>query len=352
MPDNSKKKVTAIFAALLVVVAVGAAVLLFSDNGGNGEEPQIEQLPLQTQGFAAEQTTGLPFANQSAPGGALAVVQGKYLWEYGWQQYASELPSEMPTVESDEPSETETTAGYEPQTYYKYVTNWRGEKVTDSSGKPVTEVYTQPQTKVHILELTDENGEVITDEYGNAVTEVYSELVTAGSAPVQVTDENGEAVTNDNGEAVTATEPAEEERTTAVVGGVNTTGASQWAQGVSDGEKYVRMKIYMDGEYDTRKNNSVMTMSLSQNGNVLNIPDTLVYNLSKGTCTIGAKKYSNMAFVTKSGGQTIVTLIIPENARPNVADTTEFKASSTVSTFLDSSEEFIDEFTVSVDLTA
>ena len=55
-----------------------------------------------------------------------------------------------------------------------------------------------------------------------------------------------------------------------------------------------------------------------------------------------------MAWVTQNAGQTIVTLIIPESARPNVTSTTAFSAKSTYSTFSDNEGDKLAEFTVSV----
>ncbi len=334
MPMSSKNKIIAVFAALLIVVAVALAVLLFTDK--DSEEPANETTTEET----TTQSTTAPSS------GLVAVVKSKYLWQYGWQQIASERPSEIPTTQEESSTDEETTI-YVPETYFESVTNWKGENVTDENGEAVTEVRTHPRTEVYIETVTDENGEAVTDENGEAVTEVYSEIVTTTLPPVYATDENGEAITDEEGSAVTET--TTEEKTTAIVGGIGNSESKYWAQGVSDGEKYVRMKIYIDGEYDV-KSSSVMSLTLREKTGLINLPDTLVYNLSKGTCSIGTKKYSEMAYVTKSAGQTVVTLIIPEEARPNVADTTSFSAKSTISTFNDGNGNYLDEFTVSVNL--
>ena len=153
----------------------------------------------------------------------------------------------------------------------------------------------------------------------------------------------------ENGNPVTELGTIVTEATTAAVGD-REEGASTWAQGFSDGERYVRMKIYIDGEYDITRS-SVMTMTLREKSGLIAIPDTLTYNLYKGTCSLSpTKKYNEMAYVTKTGGQTVVTLIIPEEARPLVSDTTSFKANSTISTFRDSSGVTLAEFSVSVKL--
>ena len=221
--------------------------------------------------------------------------------------------------------------------YYEVITNESGEAITDESGNQVTEIHTVPQTTVYTEYVTDENGESVTDENGNLVTEIHSEVVTTAPPPVYVTDVNGEPITDENGSFVTEVITTQPEVTTAVVGS-RPDGATVWAQGFSDGTRYTRMKIYIDGEYDITKS-SVMTLTLRESGNVVPTYDTLTYNLYKGVCTLSpGNKQEGMATVTKSAGQTIVTLIIPEEAQP------------TISTFRDSSGQNIDDFSVSVNL--
>ncbi len=233
--------------------------------------------------------------NQSQYGELIPVEDSKYLWQYGMQTVSDERPSEVSTTEKDESSLEEVTTLNEPQTYYEQVTNWMGESVTDEDGQAVTEIHnvTQPQ----------EQTEIVTDEDGEEITE---------SLPL--------------------------------VGGQG----ERWAQGISDGKNYTGMKIYLNGDYNI-KNSSVMVMTLSEKSGLIPLKGNLVYNLSKGTCTIGTVKYRNMASVAKSDGRTVVTLTIPQMLRPDVSDTTTFRANSTLSTFMDANTgDYIPEFTVSV----
>ncbi len=302
MTDNAKKKTIAVFAMLLVVVAVSLILLLLFEEGGETD---------RGESGTAEETT---IASATQPwSGLIPVVDSKFLWQYGYQQLANEHPSEVPATSQD--GLEQDGAVNEPQTYFEQITNWRGESVTDDAGNAVTEVHTRPPAQAYTEALTDANGEVVTDSNGDPVT---------GAAA--------------------------QERTTAVVGGFGDPQSNQLAQGISDGEKFTRMKIYLNGDYDIQKS-SVMRMVLRERSGLLVLPDSLVYNLSNGNCSMGTKKFGNMAYVTKSGGQTVVTLIIPESARPNVKDTTSLQAASTISTFKNSSTgEYIDEFTVAVNL--
>lgn len=233
--------------------------------------------------------------NQSQYGELIPVEDSKYLWQYGMQTVSDERPSEAPTTEKDELTSEEAVTLNEPQTYYEQITNWMGESVTDENGQAVTEIHnvTRPQEQTEIV--TDEDGEQITEN-----------LPLVGA--------QGE----------------------------------RWAQGVSDGKKYTGMTIYLNGDYKI-KNSSVMVLTMSENSGLINIPGNLVYNLSKGTCTIGTVKYQNMASVETSGGRTIVNLTIPPMLCPDVNKTTSLQAKTTLSTFMDANTgDYIPEFTVSV----
>ncbi len=337
-PVNNKAVAAA--AIILLLLAVVLSVLLLADDGETGKtaDTTTTKAPVET-------TTQAPTTQFN---GLIPLVHSKFLWQYGSQQLALEKPVEISTEEEQSSTEPPVTQ-YVPETYYEVVTNWKGEAITGDDGKEVTEIRTKPQTTVYTEVVTDANGEAVTDENGQAVTELRSEEVTTLPPPIYVTDANGEQLTNENGEPVTEQGTTVVEKTTAVVGSRDE-GASTWAQGISDGNSYVRMKIYIDGEYDITRS-SVMTMTLREKSGLISIPDTLTYNLYKGTCSVSpTKKYNEMAYVTKTGGQTVVTLIIPEEARPLVSETTSFKASSTISTFRDASGRNIDEFTVSVKL--
>ena len=340
MSKPVNNKLVAAAAIILLALAVVLSVLLLTEDGGSGVTQQT-QPPLTTlQSTEAETTTQLQEYIPDVP--------VKFLWQYGFQRIASEKPVENPTEEEEGSHVSPLYTQPVPETYYEVVTNWKGEAVTGEDGSEVTEIRTKPQTTVYTEYVTNGYGENITDENGEPVTEVYSEVVTTAPPPVYVTDENGEQLTDENGTPVTQLGTTAAESTTAAVG--NASGESKWAQGISDGEKYVRMKIYLDGEYDIHRS-SVMTLTLRERSGMISIPDTLTYNLYKGTCSLSpTKKYNDMAYVTKTGGQTVVTLIIPEEARPLASQTTSFKASSTISTFRDSDGNNIDEFTVSVDL--
>ena len=336
-PVNNKPVAAA--AIILLALAVILSVLLFTEDS-SGATQQTKPVQTTTQSALNETTT--------QPQEYIPDVPTKFLWQYGWQQIAADKPVENPT-EGEETSHVSPLYTLPvPETYYEVVTNWKGEAVTGEDGSEVTEIRTKPQTTVYVEYVTNGYGEQITDENGEPVTEVYSEVVTTSPPPVYVTGENGEQLTDENGHPVTQQGTTIPESTTAAVG--NGTGEAKWAQGFSDGEKYVRMKIYLDGQYDIHKS-SVMTLNLREKSGMISIPDTLTYNLYKGTCSLSpTKKYNDMAYVTKTGGQTIVTLIIPAEAQPLVSQTTSFTASSTISTFRDSNGNNIDEFTVAVEL--
>lgn len=340
MSKSSKNKIVAVLAVFLIGVAVALSALLLMEES----EPA---LPSDNDIPAIEDMSDLPSFNPQNAGGAVQ-VDSKYLWEYGGQHISSERPNELNTKKET----TTYKSALELYTVIQQVTDANGENVTDEQGNAVTEVGTLSDIKYYPEYVTDTNGEYVTDENGVPVTEMRSEYVTKAPDPVYVTDENGENITDENGDFVTeiptTAPPVEQGPTTAAVGS-RPEGANIWAQGMNDGEKYTTMKIYIDGEYDI-KSSSVMTLTLREKSGLVNIPDTLTYNLSKGTCNVSpTKKHSDMAYVTKSGGQTIVTLIIPEEARPAVANTTTFRAKSTLSTF-NYGGEYLDEFTVSVNL--
>lgn len=342
MSKSAKNKITAVMALLFIGIAVGLSVFLLMDEGDEPELPSVDDLAVQ------EQTTAFPTYKPQDSGLAIP-VDSKYLWEYGGQHISSDRPIALETKKNET---TTYKSVLELLTYVQEVTDASGEKVTDESGNAVTEVGTFSNIKYFTEYITDEFGENVTDENGEPVTEMRSEYLTQPTEPVYVTDENGENITDENGEPVTeeltTSPPITMGPTTAVVGS-KPEDSNIWAQGISDGEKYTSMKIYIDGEYDI-KSSSVMTLTLRENTGLVNIPDTLTYNLSKGTCNVSpTKKHSDMAYVTKSGGQTIVTLLIPEESRPFVADTTTFRAKSTLSTF-SQGRDYLDEFTVSVNL--
>lgn len=339
-PVNNKAVAAA--AIILLLLAVVMSVLLLADDS---EADKSKDTTTTSTTLPTQTTTKAP---ETQFNGLIPIVQTKFLWQYGSQQLALEKPIEISTDEDESSTEPPVTQ-YVPETYYEVVTNWKGEAITGEDGKEVTEIRTKPQTTVYAEIVTDTNGEAVTNENGEPVTELRSEEVTTLPPPVYVTDANGEQLTNENGEPVTEQGTTVVEKTTAAVGSKDE-GAATWAQGISDGDNYVRMKIYIDGEYDITRS-SVMTMTLREKSGLISIPDTLTYNLYKGTCSLSpTKKYNEMAYVTKTGGQTVVTLIIPEEARPLVSETTSFKASSTISTFRDASGRNIDEFTVSVKL--
>ena len=336
-PVNNK----AVAAAAIILLALAAVmtVLLFTEDNSGGVAPAAPQQTV-SQTASAETTTQRPEI--------IPDVETKFLWQYGWQRIASDLLAELASTQEDDSSRVSPLyTQREPETYYEVVTNWKGEAVTGEDGSEVTEIRTKPETTVYVEYVTNGYGESITDENGEPVTEIYSELVTTAPPPVYVTDANGEQLTDENGNPVTQQGTLAPESTTQAVG--NGSGEPIWAQGFDDGEKYVRMKIYIDGEYDIHRS-SVMTLTLREKSGMVSMPDTLTYNLYKGTCSLSpTKKYNDMAYVTKTGGQTVVTLIIPEEAQPLVSQTTSFKASSTISTFRDGNGDNIDEFTVSVE---
>lgn len=340
MSKSSNNKVVAVLAVFLIGVAVALSALLLMEES----EPA---LPSDSEIPPVEAMSNLPSYNPQNSGGAVQ-VDSKYLWEYGGQHISSERPNELNTKKET----TTYKSVLELFTVIQQVTDANGENVTDEQGNAVTEVGTASNIKYYPEYVTDANGESVTDENGVPVTEMRSEYITRAPEPVYVTDANGENITDENGafvtEVPTTAPPVEEGPTTAAVGS-RPEGANVWAQGMSDGEKYTTMKIYIDGEYDI-KSSSVMTLTLREKSGLVNMPDTLTYNLSKGTCSLSpTKKQNDMAYVTQSAGQTIVTLIIPEEARPAVSNTTTFRAKSTLSTF-NSGGEYLDEFTVSVNL--
>ena len=340
MSKPVNNKLVAAAAIVLLALAVILTVLLLTEDNSHSEIQHTQPQETVSQSIAAETTTQFQ--------GIILDVPTKFLWQYGSQQIAIDKPVENPTEEEETSHVSPLYTQRVPETYYEVVTNWKGEAVTGEDGSEVTEIRTKPQTTVYTQYVTDANGENVTDENGEPVTELYSEVVTTAPPPVYVTDENGEQLMDENGNPVTELGTIAPESTTAAVGG--SSGESRWAQGFSDGEKYVRMKIYLDGEYDITRS-SVMTLTLREKSGMVSIPDTRTYNLYKGTCSLSpTKKYNEMAYVTKTGGQTVVTLIIPEEAQPLVSQTTSFKASSTISTFRDGNGDTIDEFTVSVEL--
>ncbi len=340
MSKPVNNKVISAAAIILLALAVILFVLLLTENDSQDNTQQTQPQETTTQITTTETTTQFD--------GLIPIVHTKFLWQYGSQQIASDKPVEISTEEEESSTEPPTTQ-YVPETYYEVITNWKGEAVTGEDGSEVTEIRTKPQTTVYTEYVTDEHGESVTDENGEPVTEMHSEVVTTAPPPVYVTGENGEQLTDESGNPVTELGTIVTEATTAVVGN-NNSGESKWAQGFSDGERYVRMKVYIDGEYDITRS-SVMTLTLRERSGMISLPDTLTYNLYKGTCSLSpTKKYNEMAYVTKTGGQTVVTLIIPEEARPLVSQTTSFKANSTISTFRDGNGVNLDEFSVSVDL--
>lgn len=340
MSKPVNNKLVAAAAIFLLALALILSVLLLTEDGKDDVTQQTQPQETTVQNIQPETTT--------QPQEYIPDVPTKFLWQYGWQQIAVDKPVENPTEVEETLHVSPLYTQRVPETYYEVITNWKGEAITGEDGSEVTEIRTKPQTTVYTEYVTDEYGEKVTDENGEPVTELHSEVVTTAPPPVYVTDANGEQLTDESGNPVTELGTTAPESTTAAVGG--NSGEARWAQGFSDGEKYVRMKIYLDGEYDITRS-SVMTLTLREKSGMISIPDTLTYNLYKGTCSLSpTKKYNEMAYVTKTGGQTVVTLIIPEEARPLVSQTTSFKASSTISTFRDSNGNTIDEFTVSVDL--
>ncbi len=340
MSKPVNNKLVSAVAIILLALAAILSVLLLTEDDNNGVSQQTQPQQTTAQTTQAETTTQPPEYIPDVP--------TKFLWQFGYQQIAADKPVENPTEGEETSHVSPLYTQPVPETYYEVVTNWKGEVVTGEDGNEVTEIRTKPQTTVYTEYVTNGYGENITDENGEPVTELYSEVVTTVPPPVYVTDVNGVQVTDGKGSPVTQPAATAAESTTAVVG--NASGESKWAQGISDGEKYVRIKIYLDGEYDIHRS-SVMTLTLRERSGMVSIPDTLTYNLYKATCSLSpTKKYNDMAYVTKTGGQTVVTLIIPEEARPLVSQTTSFKASSTISTFRDSDGNNIDEFTVSVEL--
>lgn len=333
MSANAKSKIIVALAVSLLALAAFLTVQLLVDENGSLFERELELEDITTQ--------PPEIISADSSGGLTPYVTGKYLWEFGWQQISADKPIK---AEKETTTAEETTTVREPETYVEYVTNWKGERVTNENGEYVTEIRTKPHTETVTVAVTKENGEVLTDANGNAVTQ--TQVVTTTLPPDYATDASGEIITDTNGNPVT--KPTTTAATTAVVTNPSSSGAKQKAEGISDGEKFVRMKIYIDEEYNISKR-SVMTLTLRQKGGVVSVPTTLTYNLYNETCNISpSKKYGEMCYVTKSGGKTIVTLIIPEESRPLVKNTTTLKASSTISTFKTSSGDGVDEFTVSV----
>lgn len=338
MSKKAKNRLISFIAVIFIGVAAAMAIMLISDE--NLFEGKVNPNEGETQD-SAEPVETEPVTQPL--GGLAVVVNSKYLWEYGWQQISSQKPIEIPTTKKgDEEESTEE----EPKTYYEVVTNWKGEPVTDEDGSKVTEVHTVPKIVKYTEYVTDEGGEAVTDEDGSMVTEIRTQIVTTTQKPIPVTDENGQNVTDEDGSVVT--EKTTQVRTTKIVGSTGVVGAKHWAQGVTDGEDYVRMKIYIDGKYTVNKS-SVMTLTMREKSGLVSMPNNLVYNIGKGTCNISpTKKVEQMAYVSYDGDKTVVTLIIPESARPTTDNTTVFKASSTISTFSDENGNNLEEFTVSV----
>lgn len=338
MSKKAKSRLISFIAIVFIGVAAAMAIMLISDESlfeGNSNTDEGE-----TQDSAQPVDTP-PLTHPS--GGLAVVVDSKYLWEYGWQQISSQKPVEIPTTKKGDDKESTEE---EPKTYYEVVTNWKGEPVTDEEGNKVTEVHTVPKTVKYTEYVTDEGGERVTDEEGKPVTEIYTQVVTTTQKPIPVTDENGENVTDEDGSVVT--EKTTQVRTTKIVGSTGVVNAKHWAQGVTDGEDYVRMKIYIDGKYTVTKS-SVMSLTMREKSGLISIPNSLVYNLGKGVCNISpGKKVEQMAYVSYEGDKTVVTLIIPESVRPATDNTTVFKASSTISTFTDENGNYLEEFDVSV----
>ncbi|HBL41668.1 MAG TPA: hypothetical protein DDY98_09035 [Ruminococcaceae bacterium] len=331
MARNAKKTRMAVLVVLLLAVALVLSFVLLTNPSLTATEPNEDKLDKIGANAQSEDET---MPNDSP---LIQKVDAKYLWEYGWQSVAEEMPEVIETTTM------ETTTEPVPETYYDVVTNWKGELVTDKYGQPVTQVRDMPVTALQYEFITDENGRIARDANGNVITDAYMVTRTTEAPPMTLLDSNGNMVTNAKGEPVTKTT-----KSTVYVTNPSSVGATYQGEGISDGEKYIGVRVVIDGQYDI-STNSLMTVGMTyKEGGKIRMK-SLTYNIDKLTCKVSSKeKYEQMVSFSRENGKTAVTLYIPESAQISTAQMRLLSASSTLSTFRTPTGTYLDGFSVSV----
>ncbi len=331
MAQDAKRTRITVLALLLLAVAVVLLVVLLTNPGLTATKPDEDKLD---KIGADAQTEDETIPNDSP---LVQKVNAKFLWEYGWQSLAEEMPEVIETTTE------ETTTEPVPETYYDVVTNWKGELVTDRYGQPVTQVRDMPLTAVAYEFVTDENGRIARDENGNVITEAYTVARTTQAPPITMQDGHGNIVTNAHGEPVTKAA-----KSTVYVTNPSSVGAAYRGEGISDGDKYVGVRVVLDGEYDI-STNSLMTVGMTYKESGRIRMKSLTYNIDKLTCRASSKeKYTQMVSLAREDGKTVVTLYIPDSEQISTEQMRILSASSTLSTFRTSTGTYIDGFSVNV----
>ncbi|MBQ9552999.1 MAG: hypothetical protein IJU96_09590 [Clostridia bacterium] len=330
MPRNAKRIVTTVFALLFLAVALVFSFVLLTDRSLFAVKPNEAKLDQLGQGVEYEDET---IPNDSP---LIQVVDAKFLWEYGWQEVAEEQPEEV-TQPTTEPK-TEPV----PETYFVAVTNWKGELVTDVYGQPVTQVQGYYLDYQYLL-MTNAAGELVRDEEGNIVTEANEVTRTTEAPPLTMQDGHGNIVTKPNGEPVTKIA-----KSTVHVTNPSSVGAKYRGEGISDGEKYIGVRVVIDGTYDVCSN-GVMTVGMTYKIDRKLYNKSLTYNIENGNCRVSRDEYyTGMVHLAKENNNMVITLYIPDSAQIPVDQMRLFSANSLMSTFRDSTGSYLDGFTVNI----
>ncbi len=331
MPRNAKRIVTTVFALLFVAVALVFSFVLLTDQvtlfTPKPNDAKLERLGADVQYVEETIPNDLPF---------MPVVNAKFLWEYGRQVVVAEQP------EAVTETTTETTTEPVPETIMVAVTNWKGELITDLYGQPVTQAQGY-YLDYQLQPATDADGDLLRDEEGNLMFDAQEVTRTTEAPPLTMQDGHGNILTKPNGEPVTKVA-----RTTVRVTNPSSIGATYQGEGLSDGEKYTGVRVLIDDTYDVCSN-GIMTVSMTYKIDRKLYNKSMTYNLEKGTCRVSRDEYyTGMVGLSKENNKMVVTLSIPDSAQIPVDQMRLFSASSLMSTFRDSTGNYLDGFTVNV----
>ncbi len=331
MTRSAKRIVTTVFALLFLAVALVFSFVLLTDQSLFSSTPNDAKL--DRLGADADELEDETIPNDSP---LMQVVNAKYLWEYGWQAVAEEQPETVTETTK------ETTTEAVPETIFVAVTNWKGEVVLGPDGQPVTQAQGYYLDYEYQL-ATDANGSLLRDENGNYVFDAQEVTRTTKAPPLTMQDGHGNIVTKSNGEPVTKVA-----KSTVRVTNPSAVGATYQGEGLSDGEKYTGVRVVIDGIYDVCSN-GIMTVGMTYKIDRKLYNKSLTYNLERGTCRVSRDEYyTGMVDLARENDKMVVTLYIPDSSQIPVDQMRLFSASSLMSTFRDSTGNYLDGFTVNV----
>ena len=334
MPRDTKKIILTALAAMFVIVAgVLSFVLLTNPQlfSSGDEENYYDEDEYEWGGDLIEGGTSIETKQKRSP-------EAKFLWEFGWQAVAEELPSQAPTTTAV------TTTAPVMETYYEAVTDWKGDLMTDRYGQPITQVR-EFYTDVQYWAMTDAGGNIARDDAGNYMMEVQTVAVTktTQAPPLTMQDGHGNIVTNKKGQPVT-----KKAKPTVYVTNPQSVGATYQGEGISDGENYIGVRVILDQVYDIAVNGA-MTVGMTYKIDKKIYLKSLTYNIDQGTCRVSKdENYTGMVALSKENGRMVVTLSIPDAAQIPVSQMRLLSANSLFGTFRDPSGNYIDGFTVNV----